>query len=80
MSVYETMTMIVPGAMIVFCVWLLNPQYWMHFLDGTGYAVNVNYLYDIALVILMFVLVYIVGLLNYLIADGIWRLVGLRTN
>lgn len=80
MSLYETMTMIVPGTIIIFSVWLLDPQFWMHFLDNEGYTVNVNYLYDIALVILMFVLVYITGLLNYLIADGIWTCIGLRNN
>lgn len=80
MSLYETLTMIVPGTMIIFGVWLLNPQYWMHFLDKAVYTVSVNYLYDIALVILMFVLVYVAGLLNYLIVDWFWRHVGLRNN
>lgn len=80
MTVYETVTMIVPGTMIVFGVWLLKPQYWMHFLDNAGYTINVNYIYDIALVIMMFALVYIAGLLNYLIIDGIWRILGLRNS
>lgn len=79
-SLYETMTMIVPGTMIVFCMWLLDPQYWMHFLDKAGYTPNVNYLYDIALILVMFALVYIAGLVNYLTIDGIWRLLGLRNN
>lgn len=80
MSLYETLTMIVPGAMIVFCVWLINPQYWMHFLNNDGYTTTVNYLYDIALVLLMFAFVYVAGLLNHLMIDGIWRLLRLRNN
>lgn len=80
MSLYETMTMIVPGTLIVFCVWLLKPQYWMHFLDKAGYTTSVNYLYDIALVILMFVLVYVAGLINYLIIDWLWGVIRLRNN
>ncbi len=80
MSLYELMTMIVPGTMIVFCVWLLEPQYWMHFLDKAGYITHVNYLYDIALVVVVFVFAYLAGLLNYLIIDGFWRLFRLRNN
>lgn len=80
MSLYETLTMIVPGTMIAFSIWLLNPQYWMHFLDKAGYTTNVNYLYDIALILLMFALVYVAGLINYLLIDGIWRFLGLRNN
>ena len=42
--------------------------------------INQNYLYDIALVILMFVLVYVAGLINYLIVDWLWGVIRLRNN
>lgn len=80
MSLYETMTIIVPGALIVYCVWLYNWNYWIHFLDNAGFKEGVNYLYDIALIVIFFVLTYVAGLLNYMIIDGLWKLFGLRNN
>lgn len=80
MSLYETMTIIVPGALIVFCVWLYNWNHWINFLDNAGFKEGVNYLYDIALIAIFFVLTYVAGLLNYMIIDGFWKLFGLRNN
>ena len=80
MTVYETLTMVVPGAMIVFCVWLADPEMWSKNLCFPSIPTNLNYLFDTAIVLALFALSYIAGLLNYRIVDWFWGLVGLRNN
>ena len=79
MSLYETMTMIVPGTMIVFCLWLAAPEMWSQNIERL-HLPEVNYLFDVAVGIAILALVYVAGMLNYLIIDGMWRLARLRNN
>ena len=80
MSLYETMTMIVPGTMIVFCVSLADPDMWSKNLCRPEFIAKLNFLFDTAIVFVLFTLSYVAGLFNYLIADTIWRIFGLRNN
>lgn len=80
MTVYETLTMVVPGAMIVFCVWLADPEMWSKNLWLPSIPTNLNYLFDTAIVLALFALSYIAGLLNYRIVDWFWGVVGMRNN
>ena len=79
MSLYETLTMIVPGTMIVFCRWLAAPEMWSQNIERL-HLPEVNYLLDVAVGIVILALVYIAGMLNYLVIDGIWRITRLRNN
>ena len=80
MTLYEVIAMVVPGAIIMYCIWLLQMDFWRPFLVQWGYAWDVNYLYDVILSIVVFVIADVIGLLNYWIVDGIWRLLRLRNN
>lgn len=79
MSLYETMTMIVPGTMIVFCVWLADAKLWSQNLWHFNLP-EVNFLFDIAIGIIFLALAYVAGLLNYRLMDWFWGLIGLRNN
>ena len=68
MSLYETMTMIVPGTMIVFCVWLSDVELWSQNLWHFNLPA-VNFLFDIAVGVILLALVYVAGLLNYRLVD-----------
>ena len=80
MSLYEVVTMLVPGALIVFCVWLLDPSFWSKNLIDLEYIMPLNYLYHTAIILLFFATTYVAGLFNYWFIDGIWRLFGLRNS
>ncbi len=80
MTVYETLTMVVPGAMIVFCVWLTYPEMWSKNLCRPEFIAKLNFLFDIAIVLTLFAFSYVAGLLNYIIVDTIWRIFGLRNS
>ena len=80
MSLYETMTMIVPGAMIVFCVWMADPEMWCKNLCRLGLPTNLNFLFDTAIVLVLFALSYVAGLLNYRLVDWFWGKIGMRNN
>ena len=79
MSLYETMTMIVPGTMIVFCLWMSDVKLWSQNLWHFNLP-EVNFLFDIAIGIILLALVYVAGLLNYRLVDWFWGLLGLRNN
>ena len=79
MSLYETMTMIVPGTMIVFCLWLAAPEMWSQNIERL-HLPEVNYLLDVAVGIVILALVYVAGLLNYRLVDWFWGGIGLRNN
>ena len=80
MPLYEILTMLVPGSLIVFCVWLTDSRFWRNNLLSIENLMPLNYLYDTVIVILFFAIVYVVGLLNYWFIDGIWWLSRLRNN
>ena len=80
MSLYEILTMLVPGALIVYCVWLLEPDTWRLNLAAFHYTADVNYLYDVVIGLMVFALAYVAGLLNYMVIDWFWGLLGLRNN
>lgn len=79
MSLYEVLTMIVPGTMIVFCIWLSDVTLWTQNLWRFNLP-ELNFLFDIAIGIILLALVYVAGMLNYLVIDGIWRITHLRNN
>ena len=80
MPLYEILTMLVPGALIVFCIWLLDPSFWSANLSDLEDLMPLDYLYHTAIILLFFAIVYVVGLLNYWFIDGVWRLFGLRNS
>lgn len=80
MSLYETMTMIVPGTMIVFCVWLAAPELWSKNLCSLDIPNNLNFLFDTAIVLALFALSYVAGVLNYRLVDCFWGKIGMRNN
>ncbi len=79
MSLYETLTMIVPGTMIVFCLWLKDVKLWSQNLWHFNLP-EVNFLFDIAIGIILLALVYVAGLLNYRLVDRFWGILGLRNS
>lgn len=79
MSLYEMLSMIVPGTMIMFCVWLFDVDLWSQNLWHFNLP-EVNFLFDIAIGIIVLSLAYVAGLLNYRLMDGFWGLIGLRNN
>ncbi len=79
MSLYETLTMIVPGTMIVFCIWLSDVKLWSQNLWHFNLP-EVNFLFDIAIGMILLALVYVAGLLNYRLVDWFWGIIGLRNN
>lgn len=80
MSLYEILTMLVPGALIVYCVWLLDPDMWLNNLSKAQYTTDVNYLYDVVIGLMLFALSYVAGSLNYRLVDWFWGMLGLRNN
>ena len=79
MNLYETMTMIVPGTMIVFCLWLADPELWSRNIARL-HLPEVNYLLDVAVGIVLLALAYLAGLLNYRLVDRFWGIIGMRNN
>lgn len=80
MAVYETLTMVVPGVMIVFCVWLADPEMWSKNLWRPEIPTKLNYLFDTAIVFVLFAFSYVAGSMNYRLVDWFWRKIGLRNN
>lgn len=79
LNLYETLTMIVPGTMIVLCLWLSDTELWSRNIERLNLP-EVNYLFDVAVGVVLLALVYLAGLVNYRLVDRFWSFVGLRNN